>query len=1128
MAEKDPCESVLPEEAEEEVSPEYQETSPARFGIPGIGPSASDLSNPMSGILQPAALAGTSAALESVVESMQNETVQQVMKDIESERVQQVLSGDLGEGLENDVSLTPVFQNRLSAEKSTWVITNSSLLDFGTTYDRNGGQERFLSKPGYLLGLYPFFDEYRSPSNLIDNQYRIDPLRWIGDRMWFNSTHIDGPDEFQNPTVARQAHLKSNGPELYFINSAKGFGKNWALLYLDAQKRLEIRSGGGYNRSRWKNLDQAMTSINSSNTAGFKVKYEHHEIVGTKPRHSRQDWSWKDYFYGNVKSEIVSDVVGATGGTPSSRRESYRELAKSSDNNVGWRSINQKYSVPSNHANLNPFPVIPFYGDGYALNANTDPSRLDSPPTVGRIMFEDFTTNITDLLTKEESDVVDIGNKSFFDIRTVYSYFDCLYERIFSPVLDELEMPSPYLKKPELAFEASSLRTGGLSRIQREDYDNLIFSRLEIADLITGTNHFSGNRSRIDRTEATRPSRQTEYVENLIQIGNRDAKRKIAELMKDYYGFNIENDDPDVYLSNRTPEELDVIYNERYLNPMFVEMEFGSVEKSQLAEAMTLNGDNTIVRSMFSALVRRRDTETRTRRSYLSGKNINIRNTNIINASYVDQMLQSGVNSFSDSLDTSVEFSDTIKIEEALSLDFSEWFDSVFDFYTSGILAPTSPIEKFANIFRLLSIRAKVARFANSRSRSYAQIMSGVPAKSEVLGFTIDKYEISRNGEETYINSFHILSNNDREVERFIDSQVKYNKVYEYKINRIVAIVGNKYAYIDPGQVQSEKEKQKEDNTKPQPGSAEFTQKFGIVNVPVIKIISVPSTSKRVAVSDRPPIYPNIDFIPFKNVQNKVLINLSSNTGEYLAPPVLLEDDDNVQFYVVAASQGLPSVQNISLQQARDLSFSLSDDLAESEMIRFRSDDPATTFEVFRTDKYPKNYEDFVGNKIIKKKMHSDNYSLVDKLVPNKKYYYTFRTEDVHGHVSNPSHIYEVQLVTLNEAVRLVVNIVEPEDLAQKKKNMRESLKELRIFMSIRPNISQRTLQLPESGKFDDLVKLGENNEMFGDEGSDKLWGKKFKLRIKSKSTGKEVDVNFRFNAKVKKNEQNKKVNLIC
>ena len=116
---------MLPEEAEvEEVSPEYQETSPARFNIPGLGgPSVSALSNPAAALFQIPALSGPQAALQSGVETMQNPAVQQVMKDMEVERTQEVLNGSLGEGLENDISLTPVFQNNLSAEKSTWVIT---------------------------------------------------------------------------------------------------------------------------------------------------------------------------------------------------------------------------------------------------------------------------------------------------------------------------------------------------------------------------------------------------------------------------------------------------------------------------------------------------------------------------------------------------------------------------------------------------------------------------------------------------------------------------------------------------------------------------------------------------------------------------------------------------------------------------------------------------------------------------------------------------------------------------------------------------------------------------------------------------------------------------------------------
>ena len=57
-------------------------------------------------------------------------------------------------------------------------------------------------------------------------------------------------------------------------------------------------------------------------------------------------------------------------------------------------------------------------------------------------------------------------------------------------------------------------------------------------------------------------------------------------------------------------------------------------------------------------------------------------------------------------------------------------------------------------------------------------------------------------------------------------------------------------------------------------------------------------------------------------------------------------------------------------------------------------------------------------------------------------------------------------------------------------KDMRQSSKDLRIFMSIKPTLAQRTLQLPESGRFADLVDLADKNQMFGEPGLDKLWGK--------------------------------------
>ena len=48
-----------------------------------------------------------------------------------------------------------------------------------------------------------------------------------------------------------------------------------------------------------------------------------------------------------------------------------------------------------------------------------------------------------------------------------------------------------------------------------------------------------------------------------------------------------------------------------------------------------------------------------------------------------------------------------------------------------------------------------------------------------------------------------------------------------------------------------------------------------------------------------------------------------------------------------------------------------------------------------------------------------------ESVLPNTKYYYTFRSVDVHGHMSNPTPIYQVELIDADGAIYPLVNIYE-------------------------------------------------------------------------------------------------------
>ena len=175
----------------------------------------------------------------------------------------------------------------------------------------------------------------------------------------------------------------------------------------------------------------------------------------------------------------------------------------------------------------------------------------------------------------------------------------------------------------------------------------------------------------------------------------------------------------------------------------------------------------------------------------------------------------------------------------------------------------------------------------------------------------------------------------------------------------------------------------------------------------------------------------------------------------------------------------------------------------------FESDDP-TDFELFKCMKHPVSYDDFRNEhyRFISsgdpRKLTAASYQ--DTILPNQSYYYMFRAVDVHSNVSNPSPIYEFILnkegETLYPKIR-IVDFAKPEPPIQKDKTFKKYLK---------IGFSPRQYQIPS----DEIINIGE--DIIGDDipigitndnliGSDRV----FKFRIRSKNTGKLLDINVTF-----------------
>ena len=186
----------------------------------------------------------------------------------------------------------------------------------------------------------------------------------------------------------------------------------------------------------------------------------------------------------------------------------------------------------------------------------------------------------------------------------------------------------------------------------------------------------------------------------------------------------------------------------------------------------------------------------------------------------------------------------------------------------------------------------------------------------------------------------------------------------------------------------------------------------------------------------------------------------------------------------------------------------------------FGTDDSASAFEIYRLNKAPVQIEDFSGQLLATVSTSSptsvplNGGSATAQVVqkPNQKYYYTFRTIDTHGHKSNPSAVYEIELYNDGGAGYPIIrhyDMTSPDPTT--------TTKSARKIIQIVPRISQAYLDEQGSGLRDVNGNLqpagGNRNIKLGTE-EESLFGKKFKVRLTSKSTGKKLDLNINFKTK--------------
>ena len=463
-----------------------------------------------------------------------------------------------------------------------------------------------------------------------------------------------------------------------------------------------------------------------------------------------------------------------------------------------------------------------------------------------------------------------------------------------------------------------------------------------------------------------------------------------------------------------------------------------------------------------------------------------------------------------------------------------------------------------------ISAKTKINKFINERVRSVKDIYQGKKAYSEVLFYEVVKYKawtdadfeeapywpgnvIGKSEKEkmsenfsyaplsgpnpgkldektkTFIQSFFIPNIPGMDMANYVDTQVKYDKGYYYQVYAHTFVVGTQYQNTGVNNP----------NVQSIDMSYEYKPDVNLIRVPYYNTIASAnntvatpeqeatnyegeydlSSLETTLVWDKPPIFPDVSFVPLQGETGKVLINCNFNTGEYDLHPISL---DRVK---VPGPGGTEGETKILMNQNEEVT-QVKCRINQRKMtgaLSYSGDDFCGRIEILRIDKKPKSYADFaptnettIGS--IGEGLSNFGYE-DDTLEPNKSYYYIFREVDSHENYSNPSPVYMVRIVNKDgEAPYSIFKMFFMEELQKEKENI--PLKSFMKYIRIEPSFENRILDVDALTNHKegatDLVTTTKLNSMIGDPDLQKsVWGKTFKFRFTSKKTGKKFDLNL-------------------
>ena len=165
-------------------------------------------------------------------------------------------------------------------------------------------------------------------------------------------------------------------------------------------------------------------------------------------------------------------------------------------------------------------------------------------------------------------------------------------------------------------------------------------------------------------------------------------------------------------------------------------------------------------------------------------------------------------------------------------------------------------------------------------------------------------------------------------------------------------------------------------------------------------------------------------------------------------------------------------------------------------------------FEIRRLSNPPDKYTDFANASVATfSSLASTEAYMVDKILPNKKYYYIMRTINNHGVFSNPTPVFQIELLQDSDDTFIIVEEYKfKNNLTNNYSKSGKRYFQLKVS-NLQGLINEQDHQFTTATTATEVrdAKLGPENLR------NNIWGKTFKIRLTSEKTGKKIDFNVSF-----------------